>query len=131
MPSKPAIVRDGYHDGMLCRNCGFCCTLSPKLTDSDVENIKKLGFLEPFFVKKNIVDEQYMKHEDGKCIFLSIKNTKNSEEIGCEIYEHRPIACRIYPSFDHKLKECPNKGKSWKSCKDDPMLKPIMAFKNL
>ncbi len=137
MPAKPSVVKDDYHEAMLCRNCGFCCTLSPQLNDFDIARIKKVGFLEEFFVKRNIEGLHYMKQDDGRCVFLKIENvrgnvktkTDGAENIYCEIYSDRPTACRIYPSYDHEIKECPNKGKSWRSAKDDPFLKPILAFR--
>lgn len=70
-----------------------------------------------------------MKLTDGKCVFLNIDNKNGKETTSCMIYENRPIACRIFPSYDHNMKECPNKGKSWKSCDGRENMKPVFAFK--
>ncbi len=98
------MITAGYHNQLNCKRCGYCCTLSPKLTKSDIQQIKKLGYTEDFFVDSSS-DFKSMKLINNNCVFLDAKENKPV----CIIYSSRPAACRIYPSYDKDIKECPPK----------------------
>lgn len=98
------MINDNYHNQLNCKRCGYCCTLSPKLTESDVEQIKKLGYNEAFFVDDSSGFKS-MKLVNKKCVFLDSKENV----LFCIIYTSRPAACRIYPLEDKNIKECPQK----------------------
>lgn len=73
-----------------CLNCGRCCMFRVKLTDSDIEEIKKAGAELEIEEKSG---KKYIKRKNNYCSYLSIKDGKSK----CEIYEHRPEICRKFP----------------------------------
>jgi hypothetical protein len=82
-----------------CLTCANCCkTTSPIFYERDIERAAKAIKIKPgdFF-------EKYLKTDEDKdvvlkqtpCPFLGTDNY-------CNIYEHRPIACREYPHTNRK-----------------------------
>ncbi|WP_048058135.1 YkgJ family cysteine cluster protein [Pyrococcus yayanosii] len=81
-------------------NCAKCCReLDIPLREGDIERIKALGYEEDYFVdftKMFYRGSRFLGYSlkkrpfDGTCVFLD-ENGK------CKIYEHRPIACKLYP----------------------------------
>jgi len=61
-----------------------------KLTDSDIEEIKKSGFSLEIEEKSG---KKYIKRTNDFCSYLSIKDGKSK----CEIYDYRPEICRNFP----------------------------------
>ena len=85
-----------------CKRCAtFCCKLGgPKLTEKDVERIKKAGYLEEKFLEPVLENEfkgSLKNKEDGSCIFLRFDTGNNRYK--CSIYDFRPPLCRLFP-FD-------------------------------
>ncbi|MET1124358.1 MAG: YkgJ family cysteine cluster protein [Archaeoglobaceae archaeon] len=72
---------------MICTSCAKCCLETEMiLVREDIERLRALGY-EDFYEFR---DGFYrLKNVDGKCVFL-----KNNV---CEVYEHRPLGCRVYP----------------------------------
>ncbi len=61
-----------------------------ELSSEDIERLEKNGYcLEEFAVIDDAVIR--IKNVDGYCIFYSRADKK------CQIYEERPIGCRLYP----------------------------------
>ena len=87
-----------YHDEVFskinCVDCANCCkTISPRLHESDIIRIagylkKKVTAFKDLYVKTD--DEGDYVFQKTPCPFLNADNF-------CEIYNHRPKACREYP----------------------------------
>jgi len=61
-----------------------------ELSSEDIKRLEKMGFrLEEFVVTDNGVAR--LRNIDGYCIFYNRANKK------CQIYEKRPMGCRLYP----------------------------------
>lgn len=73
-----------------CLQCGRCCTFHVKLTNDDIENIKKSGFALEIEEKRG---DKYIKRKNGYCPYMAVKDGKSK----CEIYSHRPDVCRNFP----------------------------------
>ena len=82
-------------DCLACANC--CSSISPMITDKDVERLSK-----PLRLKPSQVIEKYMYLDDehdyvfnhAPCPFLMGDNY-------CSVYDSRPKACREYPHCLH------------------------------
>ncbi|ASJ02272.1 Fe-S-cluster oxidoreductase [Thermococcus profundus] len=82
-------------------NCGKCCVnLEIPLRDEDIERIEDLGYgawefvdYEKMFYRGDKFLGYALKKRpfDGACIFLDPETKR------CRIYDHRPLACRLYP----------------------------------
>lgn len=83
-------------DCLTCANC--CSSISPMITDKDVERLAK-----PLKLKPSQVIEQYLHLDEehdyvfnhAPCPFLMPDNY-------CSVYEYRPKACREYPHTDRR-----------------------------
>lgn len=89
-----------------CKRCAtFCCKLGgPKLTEKDVERIKKAGYLEEKFLEPILENEfkgNLKSRQDGSCIFLKFDTGNNRYE--CSIYDFRPALCRLFPFHFDKM----------------------------
>lgn len=82
-----------------CLSCANCCSsISPMMTDKDVERLAK-----PLRLKPSQVIDQYMHLDEdhdyvfncAPCPFLRVDNY-------CSVYEYRPKACREYPHTDRR-----------------------------
>jgi len=74
-----------------CRRCGECCR-SPRLTKSDINRIKKLGYKEEEFTESFPIGN-YVKEKNSWCMFI-----KKGRQAFCKIYNARPSICWQYPS---------------------------------
>jgi Fe-S-cluster containining protein len=84
-----------------CKRCAtFCCKLGgPKLTDKDIEHIRRAGYDTKEFLEPAL--NSLKSREDGSCIFLKFEAEKNVYT--CKIYDFRPALCRLYPfEFNEK-----------------------------
>ncbi len=82
-----------------CLECANCCkSISPVITDKDIERIAKHLKLRPaFFTEKFLhldIENDYV-FNDTPCPFLMTDNY-------CTIYNVRPKACSGYPHTDRK-----------------------------
>jgi uncharacterized protein len=83
-------------DCLTCANC--CSSISPMITDKDVERLAK-----PLRLKPSQVIEKYMHLDEehdfvfnqAPCPFLMGDNY-------CSVYDSRPKACREYPHTDRR-----------------------------
>ena len=76
-----------------CTFCGLCCTLTVRLSNSDIERIEKTGRKKEDFVVADSDGTLLLKKEEGWCTFF-----KREGKIGiCTIYENRPDNCRDFP----------------------------------
>jgi uncharacterized protein len=82
-----------------CLSCANCCkTTSPIFYQNDIERLAKY-----FRVKPGEFIEKYLRIDEDKdyvlqsspCPFLGPDNF-------CQVYEHRPKACREYPHTNRK-----------------------------
>jgi Fe-S-cluster containining protein len=88
-----------------CERCGECCKPITKLTNEDIERIKKIGYKEDHFLAVDPINKKTrntLKLINGKCVFL----TEGDGITYCDIYEHRPENCKNYPFFYDKIKSC-------------------------
>ena len=82
-----------------CLDCANCCkTTSPIFRDADIRKLAKhLRMKESAFISAYLKldsDEDYVL-KSSPCTFLNADNT-------CQVYEHRPLACKGYPHTDRK-----------------------------
>ena len=81
-------------DNFDCLNCANCCSsISPMITDKDVERLTKPLKLKPSQVIEqymHLVEDQDYVFNHAPCPFLMADNY-------CAVYEFRPKACREYP----------------------------------
>ena len=82
-----------------CLTCANCCkTTSPVFTTKDIERLSKY-----FRVKPGLFISQYLHIDEDNdyvlnsspCSFLNSDNT-------CQVYDHRPLACKEYPHTNRK-----------------------------
>ena len=82
-----------------CLTCANCCkSISPMITDKDIERIAKHLKMRPsLFTEKylHLDQENDYVFNDAPCSFLMNDNY-------CSIYKVRPKACREYPHTDSK-----------------------------
>lgn len=82
-----------------CLKCANCCkTTSPIFRDVDIKRIAEyLRIAEKEFITRylHVDSENDYVLNSSPCVFLNDDNT-------CQIYEHRPKACREYPHTDRK-----------------------------
>ena len=88
-----------------CTLCGECCRPIVKVNESDIQRIEKAGYeREEFLVKDPLMDKakekDTLKQKNGVCMFLK----RQGDKYYCDIYDHRPNACRIYPFNKEGLK---------------------------
>ena len=74
-----------------CLKCGICCEETMmELSVDDIKRLEAKGFrLEDFTVQKDGVTQ--LRNVGGYCYFYSQADKR------CQIYEERPMGCRIYP----------------------------------
>lgn len=79
---------DGFGNAVVCkRGCAHCCNVSVYLTDYEAQYIAYQQRIDV-----NLDKEKAGDYTDQPCTFL-----KDNE---CSIYEDRPLACRVYGTFD-------------------------------
>lgn len=86
-------------DDINCLDCANCCsTISPIITDRDIDKIAKALRIKPSEVVAKylmIDDDNDYVYRNHPCPFLGPDNY-------CSIYEDRPKACREYPHTDRR-----------------------------
>jgi len=84
-----------------CKRCAtFCCKLGgPKLTDKDIEQIRRAGYDEEEFLEPS--SNSLKSKKDGSCIFLKFEAEK--DVYTCSIYDLRPVLCKLYPFYVNKI----------------------------
>lgn len=83
-------------DCLTCANC--CSSISPMITDKDVERLARVLKLKP-----SQVIEQYMHlDEDHDYVFNHAPCPFLMSDNYCSVYEYRPKACREYPHTDRR-----------------------------
>ena len=83
-------------DCLTCANC--CSSISPMITDKDVERLAK-----PLKLKPSQVIEKYMHlDEDHDYVFNNAPCPFLMADNYCSVYEYRPKACREYPHTDRR-----------------------------
>lgn len=71
------------------KGCGHCCKMAVTITSWEAEQIGKAIGVEPKKVPSNFNQERMVKKYMGvPCTFL--------KKGVCQIYEHRPLACRTH-----------------------------------
>ena len=85
---------------MDCLTCGNCCkTTSPMWNETDIQRVAHLfkmkvsAFLDAYLVQDSDGDWVYPA---APCPFLT------AEDNTCQIYDHRPKACKEYPHTNRK-----------------------------
>lgn len=86
-------------DSFDCLTCANCCSsISPMITDKDVERLAKALRLKPSRVIElymHLDEDQDYVFNHAPCPFLLADNY-------CSVYESRPKACREYPHTDRR-----------------------------
>ena len=86
-------------DSFDCLTCANCCSsISPMITDKDVERLAKALRLKPSRVIElymHLDEDQDYVFNHAPCPFLLDDNY-------CSVYESRPKACREYPHTDRR-----------------------------
>lgn len=90
-------LHDHYMGEMDCLECGNCCkTISPAVTDKDIDRIAKFLKRKP----SEVVSAYFNIDEDGDYIFPIQPCPFLGADNYCSIYIARPKACREYPHTD-------------------------------
>jgi len=94
---KVSAIHEKVFQNINCLDCANCCkSISPIITDKDIERISKYLKLRPsVFTEKYLHldnDNDYV-YNDTPCPFLDKENY-------CMIYSVRPKACSEYPHTD-------------------------------
>ncbi len=87
------------------RSCADCCKyLTVKLYKEDIENIKREGVYEDFFMDFDAhIRSPVLKIRDEKCVFLG----KKKGRYYCKIYKSRPKVCKLYPFVNsNRIESC-------------------------
>ncbi|HSR59256.1 MAG TPA: YkgJ family cysteine cluster protein [Robiginitalea sp.] len=83
-------------DCLACANC--CKTTGPLFTGADIERIAARLRLKP-----GVFVSRYLRlDEDGDYVLQQLPCPFLGAENYCQIYDHRPKACREYPHTDRK-----------------------------
>jgi Fe-S-cluster containining protein len=82
--------------------CGLCCTLLVRLSHRDIDQIKKTGVGEDFFVGHTSRGELVLRRINNYCRFIMIEDGIAT----CTIYESRPKICREYVCIGKGESEC-------------------------
>ncbi|MFA5992563.1 MAG: YkgJ family cysteine cluster protein [Candidatus Pacearchaeota archaeon] len=72
-----------------CLRCGSCCKLRVRLSENEIEEMKRRG-------EEDFLDEggNHIKRINGYCKFLNFNNGISS----CSIEDTKPGICRKFPS---------------------------------
>lgn len=103
MPKDLDKVTNAIHDKVEarinCMECANCCkTISPILTDRDVDKIAK-----HLRIKAADLLAQHLEiDKEGDFVFRSQPCPFLDDDNACSIYEARPKACKEYPHTDQK-----------------------------
>ncbi|HRS18288.1 MAG TPA: YkgJ family cysteine cluster protein [Bacteroidales bacterium] len=82
-----------------CLDCANCCkTLSPGITDTDIQRLSKHLKLKP----SQLVEQYFTLDNDGLYMFTQSPCPFLMPDNYCSVYEYRPRACREYPHTDRR-----------------------------
>jgi uncharacterized protein len=82
-----------------CLTCANCCkTTSPMWNETDIQRVAKLFKLKV----SQFLDQYLIQDSDGDWVYPSSPCPFLSDDNSCQIYEHRPKACREYPHTNRK-----------------------------
>ncbi len=94
------IAHDQVFENVDCLSCGNCCkTTSPMWNETDIQRVanqlkmKVSAFLDAYLIKDS--DDDWV-FKSSPCPFLT------ESENTCQIYSHRPKACKEYPHTNRK-----------------------------
>lgn len=92
-------LHDEFFETFDCLSCANCCkSISPIITDKDIERIAKHLRIKPsVFVEKYVFmdTDGFWAYKQTPCPFLDAENY-------CAIYDARPKACSEYPHTDRR-----------------------------
>jgi Fe-S-cluster containining protein len=92
-------AHDEVFEKIDCLTCGNCCkTTSPMWNETDIQRVAKLFKLKV----SQFLDQYLIKDADGDWVYPASPCPFLSEDNTCQIYEHRPKACREYPHTNRK-----------------------------
>jgi hypothetical protein len=61
------------------------------LSTADVERLERAGYNRQTFARYDEHGFVRLKNRQGFCVFYDLEKWR------CQVYEHRPVGCRIYP----------------------------------
>jgi len=77
---------------MRCSKCGKCCERTEMLlSKEDIERLESVGFSREDFAVTGGDGLTRLRNVGEWCYFY------DSEKKKCQVYEYRPLGCRIYP----------------------------------
>jgi len=77
---------------MRCSKCGKCCERTEMLlSKEDIEGLERVGFSREDFAVTGEDGLTRLGNVGEWCYFYDSKEKK------CQVYEYRPLGCRIYP----------------------------------
>jgi len=95
-----------YGEGLRfeCTRCGDCCRGEPGFVWVNVEEASEIarflgvgfGEFERMFLRRSGRRMSLVEKENGDCIFWT-------QEVGCKVYEVRPLQCRTFPFWRSNL----------------------------
>ncbi|WP_269002355.1 YkgJ family cysteine cluster protein [Aquirufa ecclesiirivi] len=92
-------AHEAVFENMDCLDCGNCCkTTSPMWNETDIQRVAKLLKMKV----SDFLDTYLIKDADGDWVYPSSPCPFLLDDNACDIYEHRPKACREYPHTDRK-----------------------------
>lgn len=91
-------------NNFICKQCGECCKMSPRLDEDDIHRIMDFGINAEAFVDI-VCGLKYMRMIGNQCVFLGT----DKKNYFCRIYPVRPKICHLYPL--ENTKDC--KPKKW------------------
>lgn len=90
-------LHETYTEKIDCLQCANCCkTLSPAISDRDVDRIARHLSIRP----SRVVDNYLKMDEEGDYVFRNSPCPFLGTDNYCSIYAARPKACREYPHTD-------------------------------
>jgi len=92
-------VHDAVFDEFDCLTCANCCkTTSPIFYSNDIERVARFLKMKP----GAFIDQYLRVDEDNDFVLKSSPCPFLGNDNYCDIYEHRPKACREYPHTRRK-----------------------------
>ncbi len=92
-------IHENVFSRISCLECANCCkTISPAVTDKDIERIAKFLKIRP----ASLTEKYFHLDNDNDYVFNDTPCPFLNEDRYCRIYKIRPKACYEYPHTDRK-----------------------------
>ncbi len=99
LDSTVAALHDEAFEKIDCCSCANCCaTTGPLLKEKDIERLSRHLRMRP----AQFTETYLHIDEDGDYIFKTMPCPFLAADNLCNVYEHRPTACREYPHTNNR-----------------------------